>query len=38
MEEKKMTEKESLELVSRMIQATRQNLVKGSGNYFLVYG
>lgn len=38
MEEKKMTEKESLELVFRMIQATRQNLGKGSGNYFLVYG
>lgn len=38
MEEKKMTEKESLELVSRMILATRQNLGKGSGNYFLVYG
>lgn len=38
MEEKKMTEKESLELVSRMIQATQQNLVKGSGNYFLIYG
>lgn len=38
MEEKKMTEKESLELVSRMIQATRQNLVKGRGNDFLIYG
>lgn len=38
MEEKKFTEKESLELISRMIQATRKNLVKGQGNYFIIYG
>ena len=38
MEEKKFTEKESLELISHMIQATRKNLVKGQGNYFIIYG
>ena len=38
MEEKKFTEKESLELISQMIQATRKNLVKGQGNYFILYG
>ena len=38
MEEKKFTEKESLELISQMIQATRKNLVKGQGNYFIIYG
>ena len=38
MEEKKLTEKESLELISQMIQATRKNLVKGQGNYFIIYG
>lgn len=38
MEEKKITEKESLELISRMIQTTKQNIVKGRGNDFLIYG
>ena len=38
MEEKKFTEKESLELISQMMQATRKNLVKGQGNYFIIYG
>ena len=38
MEEKKFTEKESLELISHMIQATRKNLVKDQGNYFIIYG
>ena len=37
MEEKKFTEKESLELISHMIQATRKNLVKDQGNYFIIY-
>ena len=35
MEEKKMfTEKESLELISQMIQMTKENLERGSGNDF----
>ena len=38
MEEKKFTEKESLELISQMIQATRKNLAKDQGNYFIIYG
>lgn len=39
MEEKKMfTEKESLELISQMIQMTKENLERGSGNVFLIYG
>lgn len=38
MEEKKFTEKESLELISQMIQVTKENLERGSGNVFLVYG
>ena len=38
MEEKKFTEKESLELISHMIQATRKTLVKNQGNYFIIYG
>lgn len=38
MEEKKLTEKESLELISQMIQVTRQHIVQGSGNQFLIYG
>ena len=38
MEEKKFTEKESLELISHMIQATRKNLLKDQGNYFIIYG
>ena len=38
MEEKKITEQESLELISQMIQVTKQHIVKGSGNQFLIYG
>lgn len=38
MEEKKLNEKESLELITRMIQNTRRNLDTGSGNLFLVWG
>lgn len=38
MEEKKLTEKESLELIFQMIQVTRQHIVQGSGNQFLIYG
>lgn len=38
MEEKKLNEKESLELITRMIQNTRRNLDTGSGNIFLVWG
>ncbi len=38
MEERKFTEKESLELISQMISASRQRLQKGSGNPFLYYG
>ena len=38
MEERKFTEKESLELISQMISASRQKLQKGSGNPFLYYG
>ena len=32
------TEKESLELISQMIQMTKENLERGSGNVFLIYG
>lgn len=38
MENKKMTEKESLDLITQMIQNTRQNLDEGSGNMFLLWG
>ena len=38
MEERKFIEKESLELISQMISASRQRLQKGSGNPFLYYG
>lgn len=38
MEEKKLTEKESLELISRMIETTRGNIAETNGNVFLVYG
>ena len=38
MEDKKLNEKESLELITQMIQNTRQNLDTGSGNMFLVWG
>ncbi len=38
MEDKKMNEKESLELITQMIQNTRRNLDMGSGNMFLLWG
>ena len=38
MEERKLNEKESLELITQMIQNTRRNLDTGSGNMFLVWG
>ena len=38
MEDKKLNEKESLELITQMIQNTRRNLDTGSGNMFLVWG
>lgn len=37
-EDKKLNEKESLELITQMIQNTRRNLDTGSGNMFLVWG
>lgn len=38
MEERKLNEKESLELIAQMIQGTRRNLDAGSGNMFLLWG
>lgn len=38
MEEKKLTEKESLELITQMICQTRQRIERGSGNAFLLAG
>ena len=38
MEEKKLTERESLELISQMIRSTRENMEVGSGNQFLAWG
>lgn len=38
MEDKKLNEKESLELITQMIQNTRQSLDAGSGNMFLLWG
>lgn len=38
MNENKFTEKESLELISSMIQQTRQNISSGSGNDMIYYG
>lgn len=38
MEEKELNGKESLELISKMIQQTRQNMDSGRGNSFLLYG
>lgn len=38
MEDKKLNEKESLELIAQMIQNTRHRLDAGSGNMFLVWG
>lgn len=38
MEDQKMNEKESLELITQMIRNTRRNLDAGSGNLFLLWG
>lgn len=38
METKKLSEKESLELITTMINATKRNMEVGSGNIFLCYG
>lgn len=38
MKDKELNEKESLELIARMIRNTRRNLDTGSGNSFLVWG
>lgn len=38
MEEKKITEEESLELISRMIRSTKQNMKMGQGNQMLYFG
>ena len=38
MEERQLNEKESLELIARMIQNTQQKLEKGNGMPFLVWG
>lgn len=38
MEERQLNEKESLELIARMIQNTQQKLEKGKGMTFLVWG
>lgn len=38
MEEKKLNEKESLELISQMIQATKENMKVGRGNSYLLWG
>lgn len=38
MEEKNISQQESLELISRMIKETRNNLEQGGGNLFLLWG
>ena len=38
MEEKKLTDQESLELISQMIRSTRENMEVGRGNLFLYFG
>lgn len=38
MEEKDLNEKESLELISKMISLTKRRLALGSGNFFLLWG
>lgn len=38
MEENRFSEKESLELISRMLKQTKRNMELGSGNIFLYYG
>ena len=38
MEEKRLTEKESLELITQMIHSSKQNMEVGNGNQFLYWG
>ena len=38
MKKTKMTEKESLELISQMIQSTKEKMNARSGNHFLIFG
>ncbi len=38
MEERKLNEKESLELITRMMQNTKMNLERGSGNTLIILG
>ena len=38
MEDRKLNEKESLELITQMIRNTRRNLDAGSGNMFFIVG
>ena len=38
MEERKLNEKESLELIAQMIQNSKKNLQVGSGNQFILWG
>lgn len=38
MEEKKISEQESLEIISKMIEQTKQESAIGSGNVFLIWG
>lgn len=38
MEDKKLSEKESLELISQMIQSSKEGLEMGKGNLFLYWG
>ena len=38
MEDRKLNEKESLELITQMIRNTRRNLDAGCGNMFLLWG
>lgn len=38
MEDRKLNEKERLELITQMIRNTRRNLDAGGGNMFLLWG
>lgn len=38
MENKQLTEKESLEIISSMIQSTQQRMIDGAGKPFLIWG
>ena len=38
MEERKLNEKESLELITQMIQNSKKNLQVGRGNQFILWG